>query len=124
MHSYNSTTKSTENYTIFYNDLRYNKNNKSAKLFYERLDQGYYEIRCSVYNNDIKKNTGIDVKSFFVGTKAEPVQNFTCINYAFDKLVCSFDAPYNPVATDYTVEIRAGNQVGSLNTIFFLLINY
>ncbi|KAL5288968.1 DOME.2 family protein [Megaselia abdita] len=102
--------ESSTNYIVNYNDPRYDREKKSFKVYLQELDIGVYKIECCIHTKEKPNGSGIDIKDIYVGTIPEPVQNFTCMNLAFDKLVCSFDEPYNPVHPDYTVEIRAGNQ--------------
>ncbi|KAK9680081.1 Fibronectin type III domain [Popillia japonica] len=75
-----------------------------------------------LYSCELNKST-ICYNVVRVGTKPQPVTDFSCIGSNYENLTCSWDPPFNYIPTNYTLSytfprVRAGNRVTFCNVTY------
>lgn len=75
----------------------------------------HYGFICKLGENGVAET---DVK---IGTKPYPVSNFRCRSYNHENLTCSFEKPFNPIATTFNLSYNIPlqyKQVSKIKIIF------
>lgn len=49
------------------------------------------------------KSKGVAETEAKIGPKPYPVCNFRCRSYNYENLTCSFEKPYNPIVTNFSL---------------------
>lgn len=82
-------------------------NDTSIELHVQNAIAGSYKFVCKM-----NESTGIGMKSINVGYKPQKVLNFKCHSHNWQRMNCSFEQAYNPIATSYMLKFGFENSPG------------
>ncbi|KAF4530569.1 hypothetical protein B566_EDAN009717 [Ephemera danica] len=90
-------------------------NTTTIQLTVENLPMDTYVYYCRLGDQVTAKNqTPVCLNKVKVGKKPEEVQNFNCVSYNWQRLVCRWSVQPNPVPTKYKIYFNLFGRAGRM----------